>query len=292
MASHAPDTVGSLHRLRSNDSPISVEVAIIGYNYGRFISDAIESALAQELDQRYSLSVTVTDDGSTDETPIVVQTFSGKIGYSRIPNSGVSAARNHAVERSDAEFIAFLDADDRLPSTYLQKCLAWLSSHEGDFTFTNCQYFGERSERLDYSNFASAKMRQRNVLPLSCVFPRQLLRAIPFDAQLREGLEDYDLFLRLLHRGKRPLFVPDTFLLYRAHGSSRTDQLAREQHANERVKRRIALKNWRFMGSAWTIRWLTMPIRLRLRDRFRSQPCGETRRQVRKLRNEPSSKSD
>lgn len=95
----------------------AISVVIPTYNYGRFISEALDSVFVQTL--RPS-EVIVVDDGSEDETERVVGSFGDKVIYIRQENQGVCAARNTGVARSSCELISFLDADDYWEPVKLQ----------------------------------------------------------------------------------------------------------------------------------------------------------------------------
>ena len=87
----------------------SVSVVIPTYNYGRFIGEAIESALSQT---HAPLELIVVDDGSTDNTCEVLKQYAGQVQYISQKNQGPSAARNKGILAARGEWIAFLDADD------------------------------------------------------------------------------------------------------------------------------------------------------------------------------------
>lgn len=91
-----------------NQSP-TVSVVIPNYNYGRFVAETIESALAQTVPVD---EIVVVDDGSTDDSVEVVKRFGGKVRLISQRNEGVGAARNAGVANTSGEFVAFLDADD------------------------------------------------------------------------------------------------------------------------------------------------------------------------------------
>ena len=88
---------------------VKFSIVIAAYNVGRFVAEAVESALEQEGAET---EVIVVDDGSTDETPQALGRFAGRIRLIRQENQGVSAARNRGIREAGAEWIAFLDADD------------------------------------------------------------------------------------------------------------------------------------------------------------------------------------
>lgn len=80
------------------------------YNYGRYVSAAIESVLQQTHED---FELFVIDDGSTDNTADIVSGITDpRLQFARVPNGGVSRARNHALQRARGDAVAFLDADD------------------------------------------------------------------------------------------------------------------------------------------------------------------------------------
>ena len=90
---------------------VKVSVIIPVYNGARYIKKAIDSALAQDVD----LDVYVIDDCSTDDLSSVMTAYEGDPRVKLIRNEvnlGVASGRNKGVKLSDADYIAFLDADD------------------------------------------------------------------------------------------------------------------------------------------------------------------------------------
>ncbi|MBI1345870.1 glycosyltransferase [bacterium] len=86
-------------------------VIIPTYNYGRYVSRAIDSALDALGPMR---EVIVVDDGSTDNTTDVLAGYGERIIAERQPNQGVSAARNRGLDSATGDYVICLDADDRL----------------------------------------------------------------------------------------------------------------------------------------------------------------------------------
>src|SRR5689334_4764378 len=131
--------------------PRSVSVVIPTYNYGRFIDEAIRSALAQT---QPPMEIIVVDDGSTDDTKDVVATFGDKVKYVRQENAGVCAARNRGVAESSGDLIALLDADDVLEPTNLEKQSARFDEDER-VGFVHC---GVREFDSDTGNVIALKL--------------------------------------------------------------------------------------------------------------------------------------
>ncbi|MFN7948472.1 MAG: glycosyltransferase [Blastocatellia bacterium] len=84
-------------------------VVIPNYNYARYLSSTIDSALNQTWAR---IEVIVVDDGSKDGSQKILDSYGSKIRWFRQDNQGVSAARNRGAKEGNGELIAFLDADD------------------------------------------------------------------------------------------------------------------------------------------------------------------------------------
>ena len=95
----------------SNNSAL-ISVIIPAYNVAPYIHRAIESSLRQT---HANIEVLVIDDGSTDDTLKVAQSYAERNSRVRLhhqENRGVSAARNYGIREANGEYLVFLDADD------------------------------------------------------------------------------------------------------------------------------------------------------------------------------------
>lgn len=92
-------------------SNVSFSVVIANYNYGRFVGQAIESALSQDWPR---LEVIVVDDGSTDDSAAVIRAYGDRITAVFKQNGGQREANNVGFQRSTGDVVIFLDADDLL----------------------------------------------------------------------------------------------------------------------------------------------------------------------------------
>jgi glycosyltransferase involved in cell wall biosynthesis len=91
-----------------------VTIAINNFNYGRFVGDAIESALAQRYPH---VEVIVVDDGSTDDSHRVIDRYRDRVVTLFKENGGMASTHNAAFERAGGHVVIFLDADDTLLPT-------------------------------------------------------------------------------------------------------------------------------------------------------------------------------
>jgi glycosyltransferase involved in cell wall biosynthesis len=88
-----------------------VSAVINSYNYGRFVGEAIESALGQDFPAD-ELEVVVVDDGSTDDTRERVAKYGERVRYLRKKHGGQASALNLGFAEARGEIVALLDADD------------------------------------------------------------------------------------------------------------------------------------------------------------------------------------
>src|SRR5215470_11833569 len=86
-----------------------VSVIIPSYNSVKYLRDALDSVLSQTF---RDFEVLVIDDGSTDDTRVVIRRYGEAVRYIYQQNSGVAAARNRGISESRGQYVAFLDADD------------------------------------------------------------------------------------------------------------------------------------------------------------------------------------
>jgi glycosyltransferase involved in cell wall biosynthesis len=117
-----------------------VTVIIGNYNYGRFITRAIDSVLAQSYGQ---FELIVVDDGSTDNSRELIDTYGDRIIKVYKENGGHADALNVGFKRSRGQLICMLDSDDFYHPTKLERTVSLFEEHP-DF-----QFFFHRLETVD-----------------------------------------------------------------------------------------------------------------------------------------------
>lgn len=211
--------VGGAHA--AGHSPL-VSVVIPCYAQARFLGEAIESALAQEGVAR---EVIVIDDGSPDETAEVAARYP-EVRYVRQTNQGTSAARNAGLRESRGDYIAFLDADDRLLPGALAAGLSCFAEHpECAFVYGDFRFMAESGaplERrvrytLESDLYGGLLLRNHIEMTSTALFRRSVLEeAGGFVTTLRSA-EDYELLLRIARQ--YPTHAHDTLVAeYRRYG--------------------------------------------------------------------------
>ncbi|MBD2091920.1 glycosyltransferase [Microcoleus sp. FACHB-1515] len=208
-----------------------ISVVIPTYNYGRYLTEAIESVLAQS---EVAAEIIVVDDGSTDETRAVVQPYRDRIRYIRQENQGPSIARNVGLRHAQGKLILFLDADDRLLPNILAAQIdrfaadldlnlvvnGWRLTNEQGDAIADLRLWESQLD-LTLASF----LKWRPVLPSATVFRRSSLENIGgFDASLRYA-EDVECILRLMLNGGKADWLKKIGVCYRQHPHALTRNL-------------------------------------------------------------------
>ena len=131
---------------------MTVSVVVCTYNYGRFITEAINSILAQTCVPE---EIVVVDDGSTDDThKILNQHFSDHppLRMLRQRNGGQLSALILGLEHCTGDIVFFLDADDKYEKDHINRVQMAFHAHpDVDFIFTGHRLFGESEGVVQYA---------------------------------------------------------------------------------------------------------------------------------------------
>jgi glycosyltransferase involved in cell wall biosynthesis len=202
----------------------AVALVVPCYNQGRFLADALESALAQSVP---FAEIVVVDDGSTDDTRDVAARF--PVRCLAQANRGLSAARNAGVRGTAGDFVVFLDADDRLRSNAVADGLdCHARNPDCSFVYGHFRNVADDGTPLDTPAFrpcppdAYAGFLRHNLVGMhaAVMYRREpLLEACGFDETLA-ACEDYEMYLRLVRRGGRAASHERVVADYRRHAGN------------------------------------------------------------------------
>ena len=205
---------------------LTVAVVVPCHNYGHFLSEAIRSVLEQT---RPPEVVLVVDDRSTDDTAAVARSFEGEVGYLRIDGGSPSAARNAGARAVDTDLVVFLDADDRIEPTFVERCLEKMPEDWSDhFVYTHFRRFGSVEAVDEAPPYDRAGLARENYIGPTTLLPRERVARIGYDETLRTGLEDWDLYLTFAEHGIEGVLVEEPLFMYRIHGDGVTWRLRRK----------------------------------------------------------------
>jgi len=214
------------------NSPVIVSIIIPCYNYARFLPDAVASVVAQTFED---WELIVVDDGSADATLATARQLMAVHSDRRMrvfhqPNAGPAAARNTGAERATGMYLLFLDADDMLAPTLLERATAILREQPAvGFVYSGMRLFGQDRHEWPSAAFDLPRLALDNyVLPHALVRRAAWEQVGGFDpARSLWGFEDWDFWLRVATSGWRGWHIAEPLVFYRRHGHSLSDGVQR-----------------------------------------------------------------
>jgi glycosyltransferase involved in cell wall biosynthesis len=219
-----PSADSAVQQVWDRDAPI-VSVIIPCFNYGQYVCEAVDSVLAQELQDT---EIIVVDDGSTDPMTreVLANLVRPRTRVVRQENKGLSEARNFGIRHARSKYICCLDADDILEPTYLEKAVGSLESNRGvSFAYPWVRLFGDEERVWRTEPFDLHKLLRYNHVAAASVFAKTDWEiAGGFSADLRLGFEDWEFWIRLGDLGKRGLLIPEALVRQRRHGRTMTHE--------------------------------------------------------------------
>ncbi len=212
---------------QNSQNPL-VSVIIPTFNRGWVLREAIDSVLAQDFKD---FELIVVDDGSTDNTGPILDSYNQDLIVLRQSNRGVSAARNRGIAAAEGRLIAFFDSDD----LWLPRKL----SSQVDFFNSNPTAVINQTEEIWIRNGVRVNPKSRHHKFSGMIFERSLALCLvsPSAVMIKKNLfskvgvfdeslpacEDYDLWLRI--SCQYPVHLIDTPLIMKRGGHA--DQLSK-----------------------------------------------------------------
>lgn len=196
---------------------VDVTVLTPSYNYGRFIEDALMSVHGL---RGVSVQHVIQDAGSSDDT-LEVLARSRDVEWSSEPDRGQSDALNKALARATGHWIAWLNADEFYLPGGLASLIRRGERSGADLIYGDSVFVDEAGcvERLlARYRFSPAVLRTYGTFISSCsvIFRRSVLGDAAWDVDIHRVM-DWDLYMRLLRRGARFLYVPYPVGAFRLH---------------------------------------------------------------------------
>ena len=195
---------------------LKVSVVIPCYNQGRWLWEAIESVLAQDMGD---FEIIVINDGSTDPgtNKIVEEIDHPKITTVTTVNQGLSTARNEAIARARGKYILPLDADDRIHPSYLGKASKLLDENpQLGIIYCRAEFFGEEQGVWDLEPYRFPDILISPQIFASSMYRRSDWEAVGgYSTDMIHGWEDYDFWLSLIEKGVGVHRIDEVLFAYR-----------------------------------------------------------------------------
>jgi glycosyltransferase involved in cell wall biosynthesis len=257
-----------------------ISVVIPCHNAAPYLREAVESVLAQTFP---ALEIIVVDDGSTDGSAAVAESFGSRVRVHRQEKQGAPVARNRGVELARGELIQFLDADDILWPQKLERQISVTCRDPKAFVYCDAEVIGldgekqilnPRCEDRDPVEFCLTEWTQ-TAAPLH--WKKNLIALGGF----RVGLpccQEWDLHLRMACAGYRFQSFPEVLYTIRKVPGSVSSSHIRvlDQHAHlvweaynylkaqKKLTDSRAAAFARLLGKdAWYYRYYGLPVKAR-----------------------------
>jgi len=262
-----------------------VSILIPCRDAARWLSATLESAVGQI---GVATEIVVVDDGSTDESRDLVQSWASR-GVRLLTQSslGASAARNHALAQSRAPWVQFLDADDLLgPEKIIRQLHTLTTAPAGTVASASwgrfaheatpaSAVFADSAVERDYSPATEFLLQQAEtgsmMHPAAWLCPRSLLdQAGPWNERLSLN-DDGEYFTRVLCRSSGIRYVSDARTFYRSGRSGSLSQ-TRRQDALKSLHDSVALSVAELLAKADSPRARQAVAELWERTRFELYP--------------------
>jgi glycosyltransferase involved in cell wall biosynthesis len=203
--------------MTSTNSLISIIIPV--YNCEQYLEEALESVLNQNFKP---LDIIVIDDGSTDRSLSIAESYVPQIRVFQQPNLGAAEARNNGIKNANGDFLAFLDSDDVWLTDKLSSQIELFTENPNlDMVFGGVEQFLSPELEQDHNTPTVAIKKH----PLGLLAGTMLIRKASF---LKVGLfnsawkigEFIDWYAKAKEQNLSNMVLPKTVLRRRIHTSN------------------------------------------------------------------------
>ncbi|MEL6786399.1 MAG: glycosyltransferase [Cyanobacteria bacterium J06607_15] len=201
-----------------------VSVIIPCFNAEQWLDEAIDSVLAQTY---APIEVIVIDDGSSDRSLSIIQSYGDQLIWRTQENQGANAARNLGFAIASGTYIQYLDADDYLLPDKIAQQVEHLQSNKADFVYGDWRYQHHLADgkvyldeirvcgdKADFLESLLANDRWSNLAPM--LFTRSLVEQVSWDESLAAA-QDRDFLFSVMLAGAKSIYLPGCNSVYRLH---------------------------------------------------------------------------
>lgn len=217
-----------------------VSVIVPMYNASATIAETLDSIMASTY---RPMEVVVVDDGSTDNSLHLAHSYADArkdhavaLTVLHQPNSGVSAARNHAIRIAKGEYILPVDADDKISTTYIAHAVAAMNPEVRVVSCKAC-FFGAKEGEWKLPAFSHALLARKNMIHAGSMFRRKDWEAVGGYCEEDIYREDWDFWLSLMEldlphpSSKAFVLLDEVGLYYRVQTGSRRSKAKQHKRA-------------------------------------------------------------
>lgn len=203
-----------------------LSIVIPYYNLGKTLPETIDSISASTYE---NYEIVIVNDGSTDEYSIKLldqYRDNPRIRVIDIKNKGLANARNVGAEHSKGEYIAFIDADDKIDDTFYEKSIKILKQYSNvSYVYSWVQYFeGSKSVWPTFNTHIPYLLCANMLAAFTVIRKNDFLNFGKNRTEMEYGMEDYDGWVGLAANGCLGVAIPEKLNIYRVRKNSMSRQ--------------------------------------------------------------------
>ncbi len=244
----AEEVLSSLSFIKKDHDVPKTSVIITCHNYGKFLSECINSVIKQNLPAK---EIIVVNDASDDETEKIALSYGDKIKYFSVQFRNAQKTRNYGLQKSNGEYVVFLDADDYFRYDFLQKMQTEINENdEIKLVYSDRIHIGRDDilarvgldREWTTKDFNFEDLKKENYISLPSIIRKK--EFIGFDEEINR-YQDWEAWLTFLNDGKAKRIAEPLFAV-RFHGNNKT---LKTNGLTERIKVLIKHKYFDILAS-------------------------------------------
>lgn len=208
-----------------------VSIIIPVYNGSNYLSEAIDSALAQAYK---NIEVIVVNDGSCDDgkTREIALSFNNSIRYFEKDNNGVSSALNYGLEKMEGEYFSWLSHDDQYYPWKIEKQINLISklnnrkvvifSHQNHINDAGLVIYRDDHYRYKKEKLALLLFYRYFIGGCSLLIPKAAFDEVGKFSEQYRYVQDYEMWFRMINSGYEFVYLPISTVMMRIHDEQDT----------------------------------------------------------------------
>lgn len=136
-----------------------ISIIIPVYNTDQYLAACLESVCSQTLQD---IEIICVDDGSTDNSPLILSTFSSRDDRIRVitqKNSGRTTARNRGIQAAAGQWIGFVDSDDTVDPDFYERLLKNAEKNRADISHCGLLFCYPDGHKVSHYGTGTVKLQ-------------------------------------------------------------------------------------------------------------------------------------
>jgi len=225
-----------------------VSIIIPCYNDGKYLLEAVDSALSQTYP---NIEIIIVNDASYDQETIstLSSIANPKIHiYHNEKNIHLSGTRNKGISLSKGKYILPLDSDDKIDKTYIQKAVEIMENDTSiGVVYCKANLFGLQNSPWYLPDYSIDNMLIDNIVFATALFYKEDWNKVGgYSEDFKSGLEDYNFWLSIIELGKEFYRIPEVLFFYRKKEQSMLNSFDNDISARKETYKKIYSNHPRF----------------------------------------------